>query len=148
MYFFYQFVLDKLILEGSFEKVANKDKNDRQIARKLDKLDYEFTWGEYTSNSEINEVLSIASKNGEGNLGKPDHIYVNEHKKLLILIEDKSTIGEHTSDTYKEKYVEECIIKAKTNSQLKKKTSKVKVFNTDIKYNPSKYAVDGITWRV
>lgn len=126
--------------------MANKDKNDRKIARKLDKLDYEFTWEEYTSNSEIKEVLSIASKNGEGNVGKPDHIYVNEHKKLLILIEDKSTIGEHTSDAYKEKYVEECIIKAKTNSQLKKKASKVKVFNTDIKYNPSKYAVDGITW--
>ena len=63
--------------------MPNKDKNDRSIARVLDSLNYTYDWEDYSKSEEINEVLKVASKNGEGNIGKPDHIYINEHKKYL-----------------------------------------------------------------
>lgn len=125
----------------------SKDKNHGEIARKLDSLEYSNVWSEeYTDNEKVMSILSAASKTGEGNIGKPDHIYVNEHKKLLILVEDKPVIGEHTADSFKEKYIDDCILKAITNSQLSNKKAKISVFDNNIKYHPTKYAVDGITW--
>ena len=45
-----------------------------------------------TENSNIQEILSKASKSEKGNTGSPDLIYLNEDKKLLILIENKDKI--------------------------------------------------------
>jgi len=50
-----------------------------------------------TENSNIQEILSKASKSEKGNQGKPDLIYLNEDKKLLILIENKDKINDHKS---------------------------------------------------
>ncbi len=50
-----------------------------------------------SENSNIQAVLSKASKSEKGNLGKPDLIYLNEDKKLLILIENKDKINDHYS---------------------------------------------------
>ena len=58
--------------------MARKDKNDSTIYRYLLDLKYEKHWDNYTNNKEINEILSHASKNGKGNIGIPDQIYVNE----------------------------------------------------------------------
>lgn len=126
--------------------MPNKDKNDRTIARYLDNLEYTFNWGDYTDNEEVNTILAKSSKNGDGNIGKPDHIYVNENKKILILIEDKPKIKEHESSPYKEKYVDTCILKALMNSKIKEKKNKTNAFDDNEKYNPVKYATDGIIW--
>jgi type I restriction enzyme M protein len=50
-----------------------------------------------TENSNIQEILSNASKSEKGNKGSPDLIYLNEDKKLLILIENKDKINDHKS---------------------------------------------------
>jgi hypothetical protein len=48
-------------------------------------------------NQYIQEILDKTSKKGTGNQGYPDLIYVNEIKKLLILIENKDRIKNHVS---------------------------------------------------
>jgi hypothetical protein len=50
-----------------------------------------------TSNKSIQRVLDKTSKKGTGGNGYPDFIYINENKKLLILIENKSSIKFHIS---------------------------------------------------
>ena len=50
-----------------------------------------------TNNQHIQEVLSRSSKSGLENRGEPDLIYLNEDKKLLILIENKYLIKDHRS---------------------------------------------------
>lgn len=50
-----------------------------------------------TENSNIQDILSKASKSEKGNQGNPDLIYLNEDKKLLILIENKDKINDHKS---------------------------------------------------
>lgn len=77
--------------------MARKDKNDQAVYRRLLELDYEQTWDCYTDNEPVNEVLAHASKANTGFAGYPDHIYVNECEKLLILIEDKPTVSQHVS---------------------------------------------------
>ena len=49
------------------------------------------------SNKYIQEILDKTSKKETGNHGYPDLIYVNENKKLLILIENKDQIKNHIS---------------------------------------------------
>lgn len=49
------------------------------------------------NNKFIQEILDKTSKKGTGNKGYPDLIYVNENKKLLILIENKDQIKNHIS---------------------------------------------------
>ncbi len=49
------------------------------------------------NNKFIQEILDKTSKKGNGNKGYPDLIYVNENKKLLILIENKDQIKSHVS---------------------------------------------------
>ena len=49
------------------------------------------------SNKYIQEILYKTSKKGTGKHGYPDLIYVNENKKLLILIENKDQIKNHIS---------------------------------------------------
>jgi len=50
-----------------------------------------------TTNTYIQDILSKASKSKKGNRGEPDLIYLNEDKKLLILIENKDKIKDHIS---------------------------------------------------
>lgn len=50
-----------------------------------------------TSNKVIQEILDTSSKKGSGNRGEPDFIYVNEDKKILILVENKDSIKQHSS---------------------------------------------------
>jgi type I restriction enzyme M protein len=50
-----------------------------------------------TENQHIQEILKKASKNGTENRGEPDLIYLNENRKLLILIENKDLIKDHKS---------------------------------------------------
>ncbi|CAC9606715.1 hypothetical protein [uncultured Gammaproteobacteria bacterium] len=53
-------------------------------------------------NSHVIEVLSTATKSGtEKNRGEPDLIYFNENKKLLILIENKNQIKDHSGNNIK-----------------------------------------------
>ena len=52
-----------------------------------------------TSNKKVQSILNTASKRGTGGPGRPDLIYVNEHRQLLILIENKPSIRYHISKT-------------------------------------------------
>lgn len=52
-----------------------------------------------TSNTFVQECLDVSSKSGKGFRGEPDLIYLNEKRKLLILIENKPTIKDHISKT-------------------------------------------------
>lgn len=49
------------------------------------------------NNDAIQECLDHSSKSGSNERGEPDLIYVNEQKKLLILIENKDLIKDHQS---------------------------------------------------
>lgn len=49
------------------------------------------------NNIAIQECLDKSSKSGTNERGEPDLIYINEHKKLLILIENKDLIKDHQS---------------------------------------------------
>ncbi|MBS4018939.1 MAG: N-6 DNA methylase [Dechloromonas sp.] len=75
--------------------MPRKDRNDSAVYRHLLKLDYSELWDNYTTNKEIRQVLSRASKNDQGNEGFPDYLYVNAIKKLLILAEVKPSISQH-----------------------------------------------------
>ena len=53
-------------------------------------------------NTHIVEVLSTATKSNTGNnRGEPDLIYFNENKKILILIENKDQIKDHSGNNIK-----------------------------------------------
>lgn len=51
------------------------------------------------ANKHIQEILDKTSKKWTWNKGYPDLIYVNENKKLLILIENKDQVKNHISKT-------------------------------------------------
>lgn len=44
---------------------------------------------------EVKQVLSSASKKGNGKVGFPDRVYFDEEENMLILVEEKSTVKEH-----------------------------------------------------
>ena len=76
-------------------------RNDRpflSLYKKLCSLDYEFEWKEHTDNIQINEILSHSSKKNNDNVGYPDFIYVNEIKKILILVELKTSLSQHEKE--------------------------------------------------
>lgn len=50
-----------------------------------------------SSNKHVQECLDRSSKKENGNKGYPDFVYVNEAKRLLILIENKDSIQNHES---------------------------------------------------
>jgi type I restriction-modification system DNA methylase subunit len=81
--------------------MPRKDKNiTPSVTQKLQSLGYNVAdWDDSQTASkmtaEVAAVLSTASKNGNGNQGFPDRIYVNQHEKLLILVEEKPTVKEH-----------------------------------------------------
>ncbi len=70
-------------------KVFNFLSNERNFSEK---------WNvKKVKNKAITECLSEASKSGKQNRGEPDLIYLNENRKLLILIENKDVIKDHKS---------------------------------------------------
>jgi len=77
----------------------NEAKTDIELFNYLtNKKNFTKEWlPQKTENVNIQEVLSKASKSEKENLGKPDLIYLNEDKKLLILIENKDKIKDHKS---------------------------------------------------
>lgn len=83
--------------------MANKRKNEAKVDIDLfnyiaGNKNYKNVWEtKKSSNNYVQEVLDISSKKGTGERGEPDLIYVNDNKKLLILIENKASIKDHTS---------------------------------------------------
>jgi len=51
-----------------------------------------------TKNKIISEILKKTSKKNNDERGEPDFLYVNEQKKLLILVENKDNIKDHVSE--------------------------------------------------
>ena len=78
--------------------MARNDKTFLDLYKKLLELEFENEWKEACDNPDINEILSHSSKKQNGKIGLPDFIYVNEKKKLLILVELKSTISQHEKE--------------------------------------------------
>ena len=50
-----------------------------------------------TVNTYVQTILDTSSKAGTGLRGEPDLLYVNENKRLLILVENKDSIVDHVS---------------------------------------------------
>lgn len=82
--------------------MARNDKTFLSLHKHLLSLKYQFEWRENTENVHINTILKHSSKGKNGNTGLPDFIYVNEKKKLLILIELKTTISQHEKEAIPE----------------------------------------------
>lgn len=78
--------------------MARNDKTFLDLYKKLISLQFENQWKEICENDDINEILAHSSKKKTGNYGLPDFIYVNEKKKLLILVELKSTVSQHEKE--------------------------------------------------
>ena len=69
------------------------------------KKKYSKTWElQKTNNLFIQAILNKTSKTLKGNKGYPDLIYVNEKKKLLILVEIKAIIKYHISKAASRNY--------------------------------------------
>lgn len=61
-------------------------------------FDFDKTWElQKTTNKNIQNILDNSSKKGTGNHGSPDLIYINENKKILILVENKNLVKDHIS---------------------------------------------------
>lgn len=81
--------------------MARKDKNiTPSVTQRLQELGYNVAdWDDSQTSTkltaEIIAVLNKSSKNGNGNIGYPDRIYCNKKEKLLILVEEKSSMSEH-----------------------------------------------------
>lgn len=60
--------------------------------------DFDKTWElQKTTNKNIQNILDNSSKKGTGNHGSPDLIYINENKKIIILVENKNLVKDHIS---------------------------------------------------
>ena len=77
--------------------MVRKDKTDRSIFRHLENLKYSEHWEDYARNKYVDEVLAHSSKSGSGKVGYPDGIYINDLKKLLLLLEVKPDSSKHIS---------------------------------------------------
>lgn len=119
---------------------------------KIDYLikEHNFTnrWSEKPITAELLAIMKKASKGYNkkfGNEGIPDGCYENSHEKLLIMMEIKPTIDEHTSDCFDEQEIEKKVeIIVSTSNDNK---NLIVGLMDDVKdYNPSKYSVDGIKW--
>lgn len=78
--------------------MARNDKTFLNLYTELLNLEFENQWKEYCENININEILEHSSKKQNGKYGLPDFIYVNEKKKLLILVELKTNISQHEKE--------------------------------------------------
>ena len=76
-----------------------KDKGvEPSVTRRLQELGYPIDqWSAARRDfiPELTEVLACASKQQNGNYGCPDRIYINNNKKLLILVEEKPYPKDH-----------------------------------------------------
>lgn len=79
--------------------IKNESKTDIELFTYLSNIKhFSSTWvPKKIENQHIQEILKKASKRGSENRGEPDFIYLNEKKKLLILIENKYLIKDHKS---------------------------------------------------
>ncbi|WP_323798518.1 N-6 DNA methylase [Parasphingorhabdus sp.] len=76
----------------------NEAQADIQLFNYLKEKKFSQKWvAQKTSTKPIQECLEKSSKRENGNKGYPDFIYVNNKKKLLILIENKDSINDHES---------------------------------------------------
>lgn len=76
----------------------NEDERTFHLRVYINNLSYSYQWvAKRTSNKCVQKVLSKASKKGTGERGEPDLIYINENKKLLILLENKYSVNDHES---------------------------------------------------
>lgn len=78
--------------------MARNDKTFLDLYKTLLQLEFENEWKEACENNYINTILEHSSKNKNGKYGLPDFIYVNEKRKLLILVELKSNISQHEKE--------------------------------------------------
>lgn len=88
--------------EGEIDMTAqrkNEAKKDIDLFNFIkDHRKYKNEWDvKKTANTFIQKVLDVTSKEKTGKRGEPDLIYVNESKRLLILVENKDTINQHQS---------------------------------------------------
>ena len=60
-------------------------------------------WAEKSSNKKLNKLLSSASKKGTGNAGYPEYLILDEENNLVIVIENKKSIGKHLFEPLGEK---------------------------------------------
>ncbi len=74
---------------------VNTDYNLRKFIEKKRTFKNDWIQQAIPSNSHIQTILNKTSKKETGKQGFPDLIYVNEAKRLLILIENKSQIKNH-----------------------------------------------------
>ncbi|MBR9701832.1 N-6 DNA methylase [Candidatus Pacearchaeota archaeon] len=79
--------------------VKNESEKDIILFNYLtNNLDFGKKWEtKKTRNKVISGILKETSKKNSGNRGEPDFIYINEQKKLLILLENKDSIKDHSS---------------------------------------------------
>lgn len=81
--------------------MARKDKNiTPSVTQRLQSLGYNVAdWDDSQSTNklttEVRLVLSTSSKRENGKIGYPDRIYINVFHKLLILVEEKSSVKDH-----------------------------------------------------
>jgi len=84
-----------------FVVMPRKDKNvTPSVTQKLQELGYNVAdWDGSQSATKITKeiacVLSTASKSGAGKPGFPDRLYVQAQEKLLVIVEEKSSVKEH-----------------------------------------------------
>lgn len=78
--------------------MARNDQTFLDLYQYLINLEFENQWKEFCENKDINEILNHSSKKQNGNYGLPDFIYVNENKKLLILVELKPSVSQHEKE--------------------------------------------------
>lgn len=78
----------------------NEAKTDIELFNHIkDNRIYSQDWTVQKQDNEyIQEVLDKTSKKGTGNHGYPDLIYVNDKKRILILIENKDNVKNHISE--------------------------------------------------
>lgn len=78
--------------------MRNETKTDFDLLTYINTKSFVGDWEmQQSNNTYLQQVLNITAKKGTGNKGYPDLIYNNENRKLLILIENKSSIQDHIS---------------------------------------------------
>ena len=82
--------------------MPRKDKNiTPSVTETLQSLGYNVAdWDDSKTKltDDIKIVLSTSSKSKKGNEGYPDRVYIDNKNKLLIIVEEKSTMKEHAID--------------------------------------------------
>ena len=76
----------------------NESEADFRVRNCIESKSYSQQWHQQSIKDDyVQPVLDKASKSGTREIGRPDFIYKNEQKKLLILIENKSDLNYHVS---------------------------------------------------